>query len=613
MEIKDLSQAQCILLAVHLASESNIAALHSFTPTRPEVFDPELVLRILLTYLPESIEPAKYTKYVQEVGSRLYLDVDREDVAVDTSPVADVTDEQAQKRVKKLHLIQIRPPDFPPNAPEDLLTWFVCHRAARVDSETGMLNLLPSLIEPFLNRNEYIRTWYISVVFPLIRHHLDYYPDEEALDVSVGALESIGGSEGIDLLMNKAVEKFSSSTKDNVARDIKGLVGPWMYGHTERKRRKLGHTDQDGKPPMEKLSKGVRKISLSGVSPEDKTGHDWEYMYRWMVQHAIDKLDLTASAIDEWDGPGDVDLGGYERGSIQYLDEEIQTKLELQYAQAAFAACYAAKVDTEDTVRQAHGILARLAMLLDFVPPPDLATSVESLPQVEQHIARHKEGDEIPSLSPENLLTPDHPLTTPKIDTYMLLQMMVYSAYQLCSLGLPSSLAKVAKLSFTGTAEEQTETLKTILRKIKPAADGQDDGRMASDRAKLLWLWNWGIKLEDDITDQGLGILGRIPRERFEQEMLKTFVDTNSKSMLLLPLRLASRLPCLIIPPWHLCGHGLMLMFAQQKNWILWRMWMDCPWRRRRISNFHSIFPRKTRNALRRRVLLTTPNFQTRL
>jgi hypothetical protein len=542
MEIKDLSQAQCILLAVHLASESNIAALHSFTPTRSEVFDPELVLRILLTYLPESIEPAKYTKYAQEVGSRLYLDVDREDVVVDTTPVAEITDAQAQKRVKKLHILQIRPPGFPPNAPEDLLTWFVCHRAARIDSETGMLNLLPTLIEPFLNRNDYIRTWYISVVFPLIRHHLDYYPDDEALDVSVGALESIGGSEGIDLLMNKAVEKFSESTKDNVARDIKGLVGPWMYGHTERKRRKLGHSKRDEKPALEKLSKGVRKISLSGVSLEDKTGHDWEYMYRWMVQHAVDNLDLTASAIDDWDGPGDVDLGGFDRGTVQYLDEEVQRKLELQYAQAAFAACYAAKADTEDTIRQAHGILARLAILLDFVPPPDLAESVESLPQVERHIARHSGDNDIPSLAPENLLTPEHPLTTPRIDTYMLLQMMVYSAYQLCNLGQPSSLAKVAKLAFTGTVEEQTEMLKTILRKVKPAADGHDDTRMAANRSKLLWLWNWGIKLDDDLSDQGLGILGRIPRNTFEREVLKTFIDTNSKSVWLLLSLLPSRL-----------------------------------------------------------------------
>jgi hypothetical protein len=544
MEIKDLSQAQCILLAVHLASESNVAALHSFTPTRPEVFDPELVLRILLTYLPESIEPAKYTKYVQEVVSRLYLDVDREDVAVDTTLVADVTDEQAQRRVKKLHLLQIRPPGFPPGAPDDLLTRFICHRAARIDSETGMLSLLPTLIEPHLNRNDYIRTWYISVVFPLIRHHLEYYPDHEALDVSVGALESIEGSEGIDLLLNKATQTYSDTAPSNVARDIRGLVGPWMYGHTERKRRKLGHNykPEERKSSLGSLDEGVRKIALTGVGEEDKTGHDWEYMYRWMVQHAIDNIKLVASAIDNWDGPGDVDLGGFERGSVQYLDEEIQIKLELQYAQAAFAACYAAKTDSEETVRRAHEILARLAILLDFIPPPDLATSVESLPLVERHIARHKEDGEIPSLSPGNLLAPDHPLTTPKIDTYMLLQMMVYSAYQLCNLGLPSSLAKVAKLAFTGTTEEQMEMLRSILRKVKHSTDGQGDTRVAADRAKLLWLWNWGIKLDDDLSDQGLGILGRIPREKFEQEMLKTFVETNSKCTE--PAPRFPRLPC---------------------------------------------------------------------
>ena len=68
---KDLSVAQCILLTVHYASEGNIKALHSFTPTRLDALDPELVLRILLAYLPESLDPREYTTYIGEVASRL--------------------------------------------------------------------------------------------------------------------------------------------------------------------------------------------------------------------------------------------------------------------------------------------------------------------------------------------------------------------------------------------------------------------------------------------------------------------------------------------------------------------------------------------------------------
>ena len=98
---KDLSNAKCILLTIHFASGGNIKALHSFTPSHPNVLNPELVFRILLTYLPESLDPQEYTTYVGEVGSRLYLDYEREDVAVDISPVQDITEEHAERRVKK--------------------------------------------------------------------------------------------------------------------------------------------------------------------------------------------------------------------------------------------------------------------------------------------------------------------------------------------------------------------------------------------------------------------------------------------------------------------------------------------------------------------------------
>ena len=108
MDPIDLTPAQCVLLTVHLASESNIKALHTFTPSRLDALDPELVLRILLTYLPEAVDPREYTNYVEEVASRLYVNIDREEVEVNIAPVKDLSDAQAQKRVKKLHLLQIQ-------------------------------------------------------------------------------------------------------------------------------------------------------------------------------------------------------------------------------------------------------------------------------------------------------------------------------------------------------------------------------------------------------------------------------------------------------------------------------------------------------------------------
>lgn len=536
---KDLSQAKCTLLTINYASEGNIKALHSFTPTRSDALEPEFIFRILLTYLPESLEPREYTTYVGEVASRLYLDYEREDVEVDLSPVQDLSEEQAEKKVKRLKLLEIRPPNFPPYAPDDILTRFLCHRTYRIDSETGLLSLVPQLVEPFLDRNDYLRTWYISVVLPLLRIEFEYYPADDSPSLGLSGFERLEGREGVDfLLQNEAGSRHTSravsgSQENEIARDIKGLVGPWMYGHTERKRRKLGHTSeaapQDSE--LENLSNGLRKISLDGVKPGDKTGHDWEHLYRWLVLRARENLPLITLAVDEWDGPADIDLGTFDpRITDVYLDDETQRKLEAQYAQAAFACCYAAQTHAEETIRSAHTILARLAALLDFIPPPDLATSVDSLPKIEKHAAPLDNSHTLADLEPDALLSPEHPLTTPRFETYMLLQMILYSAYQLAGLGHAISMVNVAKLHFYASADEQLALLQRILRHLTKTGARKEDTQWVSDRAKLLWLWNWGIDQDDDGATSGAGVLGKVSRQAFEEEMLKCFTETSCKS-----------------------------------------------------------------------------------
>lgn len=531
-----LTHSQCILLTVHFASQGDIPSLHSFTPTRSDALEPETILRILLTYLPETLEAREYTTYVEEVATRLYLDTDREHVEVDVAPVKDIGEEEAKKNARKIvkGLALCKPVTFPPHAPKDLLTSFLCHRAYNIDAETGLINVIPELVEPFLTRNEFLRTWYISIVLPLLRLGWEYYPEDEdgGVGIALGEWSDVEGKRGIDVLMARCSKEHAK--KEHVARDIRGLVGPWMYGHTERKRRKV-QPDDDDEDDDATLAKQTTKISLSGVQEEDKTGHDWEYLYHWLVLQARENFSLICHAVEEWDGPGDVDLGGFAPGNNdQYLDEDVQGKLEAQYAQAAFAACYAVQADTEATVKGAHAILARLAELLDFIPPPDLASSVESLPKIEEHAFRLDKSQTVADLAPDALLRPEHPLTTPRMETYMLLQMIVYSAYQFAGMGHPMSLVNVAKLHFYASADEQLTVLKKILRGLSNGGARRDESQWNADRAKLMWLWNWGIDADGDGNDMscegaGAGVLGKVKKAEFEKEMLGVFVETSCK------------------------------------------------------------------------------------
>ncbi|GME28012.1 CaiB/BaiF family enzyme [Neofusicoccum parvum] len=487
--LTQLSPAHCVLLATHCAAESNVDALRTLSLARPDAFDPDTLLRILLTFLPESADPSTYSTYAQEIASRLYLQ-QRAKLEVDAAPVKDLSDSQAQKRVRKLDLLPLAHSSCA-HDDLDLLTLFLIHRAYRIDAETGLLALIPQLVDPFLDHSEYLRTWFISNVLPLLRLDFEYYPN----DGSVTSLEKFGGlhgSQGVDVLVAKAetTKDNPPANESNIARDIKGIVGPWMYGADQRKRRKVHDTAR------RRSSVGISAVEQAHQGEDVVPGaaqnhHDWEYVYAWMVRTAPQRFDLVSDAVEYWDGPGDVDLGGYEDPSRQDgLDEEVQARLEQRYAQAAFASVYSADSNTRETIEAAHSVLVRLASIMEFVPPPDLATSVEMLPKIEGHTSiLHQTSSSV--LQPDTLLNPNHPLTIPTVETFSLLQIFVYSAYILADLGHPISLNNLAKFQFHSDEDGQLQMVNKVLKGLVSGSKNNEE-MWAAARRKLIWLWNWG-------------------------------------------------------------------------------------------------------------------------
>lgn len=520
---KDLSPTKCTLLYIHYASEGNIKLLRSLTAARPDDLKPELVLRILLTYLPESIEPREYTSYVDDLCSERNRDdgLGRDDLEVDITPVKDVDEKQARSRVKRLKLLDLRPPRYPSNGPDDIFTQFLCHRAYRIDDETGLVNLLPQLLQPFLERNEFLRVWYIGTVLPLLRLQFEYYPGDGSQEMGLARFEQLDASETVDFLMRNA-SRTDASEESEVARDIKGLVGPWMYGSSGRKRRKLSH-----QPDREDINGDGGSARLTTAQ---EVNHNWGYMYRWMVLQAQEKFPMVTEAVERWDGPGDIDLGGLDAGhSNRYLDEDTQRELEEQYVRAAFACCYAVESNSEQTLRQAHAILVRLARLLDFDPPPALDTEVEALPNIEDSAIQLENAQKSLNLDPETLLDLQHPLTAPRLDSYMLLQMMLYSAYRFSLLDYSISIANVAKLRFSASTDEQLGLLQRVLHGLSRGGARRDESQWVGDRARLVWLWNGSVDGGNDATNSGTGVLGKIPRQQFEEESLKCLVETSCR------------------------------------------------------------------------------------
>ena len=545
-EIKRLTAAQCVLLAVHLASTANVAALRSLSSSRPDAFSSQLLLRILLTYLPESVDPSLYISYVHEIATQTSpdpLDAEPSSAPIDAVALASLPKPaQAAKRVKKLHLLALEPlassskaasqqKNGQDNGDDEFegdkqdaearaaLSSFVVQRARRIDAETGLLNLVPALVSPFLDFSEELRTWFISVVLPLCRLAYEYYPHSQEGLPSLQAFERLSGAKGVEVLLARCQMRKSEEEKaeSDVGRDIKGLVGPWMYGDSERKRRKLNNRNRAASV-SETLNNTKEEHSERQVA---EARHDWEHVYAWIVQTAAHDLKLAFHAIEEWDGPSDVDLGGYEKHGY-HLEDDVLQRLERQYAQAAFAAIYAADASSPETIEEAHTVLARLSRLLDFEPPPELAANVELLPRVDaQSSILNKTTSN--SLSVDNLLEQAHPLTTPAPEAFSLLQILVYSAYILGSVGHPVSVLRTAKLRFFSSKNEQMNLLQNILHSLSSGTK-KDEQQWLQIRARLIWLWSWGASIEDTSAQTGAGIFGKIERSDFEKEIINALL-----------------------------------------------------------------------------------------
>ncbi|OJD29133.1 secretory pathway sec39 [Diplodia corticola] len=519
--IRQLSPAHCVLLATHCAADSRIPALRSLSLARPDAFSPETLLRILLTFLPESAEPSTYNLYAQEVASRLYTQqIPQADV--DTSLVGHLSSSQAQKRVNKLDLLPLAHTSCT-DLKLDLLTLFLIHRAYRIDAETGLLGLVPPLVDPFLDHSQHLRAWFISTILPLLRLDFEYYPNGSSA-TPLEKFAGVQGPSGVDFLIRKAEEaSVDSDTEDTrIARDIKGIIGPWVYGFDQRKSRKVlniaRRRSSVGSSVAEQIHQGEN--AAPGAARDH---HDWEHVYAWMVRKAPQRFDLISNAVEYWDGPGDVDLGGYEDPNHQDgLDEETQSHLERRYAQAAFASVYCAESDSKHTIEAAHSVLVRLSQIMDFVPPPDLASSVEMLPKIEGRTSV-LHGTTTAILQPDTLMNATHPLTVPTAETYALLQIFVYSAYILADLGHPIAINNLARFRFHADEDDQHQLVNKILKSLvnRPKSD-EEMWRAA--RNKLLWLWNWGMDPSEEHAANGPGIFGKIARFSLEEVILTSLL-----------------------------------------------------------------------------------------
>lgn len=497
-----LSAPKIVLLAVLLAAKADLDSLSFVAANHGSVLRRELLLRILLTYLPETLKSEEYVSFIEEVHRGEY--VANEHWEVDTSAVDHLSEEEAVSKIRKLHLLKLSWPEAPPDAEEDPLTLFLLRRAHKVDEEAGLLTQLPDLLAPFLQHSQSLRTWTISVLLPLLRRNFEYHP-ESSSTITLAGFEQLNDHAAVDLLLSQtgAQEDYA-----NVGRDLRGLLGPWLYN--------------DNRWKLVKSKKG----DSEDFEEESWMCPGWEEMLVWLTSKATTTWQIPVRAIDDWHGPEDVDLGGYGQ---MWMNDEKQQYLERRYARAALACAYLIPEATTEALTGAYTIAQEVTKLLDD-PLPPLQTAASNLSPVADLGSTNIMFAKNATFLRNNLLDESNVLTKPSKLATELLSALVISAFLSTRAGSPTTVRRAGELALLQDEREQKTEFLKLIHTISERGPNSDDKFWIKARNEVLWLRDWGAEEEapPDEEEYCFGIFGRLKRDFVEVEMLKALLAHTS-------------------------------------------------------------------------------------
>lgn len=510
------SAPRIVLLATYLAARSDIESLTTLATHHSKVLRQDLLLRILLTCLPETLPPSHYVSLVQRIESASF-DIDVQPREVDWSSVQDITDDEAARKVRKLRLLPLAGENAPTDASNDPVSLFLIHRAHRVDQEAGLLTQLPDLIVPFLDHAPCIRTWMVSTLLPLLRRDHEYYPHNPAAQ-TLADFDRMSDQAAVDLLLSQT--GTSQESLPHVGRDLRGLLGPWLYNDARWRRgdenNNYGGHDQ---PPNHTICPG------------------WEHVLEWITLQASKSWEVAVKAVDQWDGPGDVDLGGY---ASMWLEDEEQEYLEQRYARAALASAYLIPEASVEALTGVNSIITKIMALLDQDPCPTLQVASSLLPPFVDPDGEQLLCAKNATYMRNDLLAESNPLTNPNGTSTQLLHILTLSAFILSKGGVPCTVRKAGELAFLQDEREQKAEATKFIHSLSNNGPKSDDRYWIRARNELLWLRDWGAEEAQDSSDvQAQGIFGQLNKEFLEIECLKAFLSNTRKTCGVTPARVS--------------------------------------------------------------------------
>jgi len=291
----------------------------------------------------------------------------------------------------------------------------------------------------------------------------------------------------VELLLSMS---SSGKSKPDLARNLRGLVGPWIAGVTEFKRQK------------------------SNVSGDDGLRSGWREVNEWLLSRSSSDRDLVVDAFTQWDGPGDVDLGGYERRDVN--EDQIRL-LQQDYGQTGLAIVYAADANVK-SLEGSFKIVSRVPTLLQIDLDANIPIDSPTLPSLRLNLDAISSASRA-SLLHNTLLDPSNPLTVPSATSLAFVRALLLSLRILQEFGHPISCSAAATMCLQGSEDAQSRMLRSIVDSI--AKQTRASRSWPRIREQILWLREWGHPTGGDKYH---GLLWRIPRDVMETEILKTML-----------------------------------------------------------------------------------------
>ncbi|KAK4147244.1 protein transport protein sec39 [Dichotomopilus funicola] len=513
-----LSPAKLVLLAVHCAVNGDIDSLTTLAGRHTNVLRKDLLLRILLTYLPETLPSSRYIDLIRYLGSGDFPDPTNAEV--DCSAVEDLEEDQAAKKVRKLRLLPLTLPETQDTdssistASEDSLSLFLLRRSYKVDEEAGLLDELPALLLPFLNHSPHIRSLLVSAVLPLLRRNCEYYP-QDPISYALHDFEQLPDRVAVNLLLSHTGTHANGLAA--VGRDLRGLIGPWLTG--DKRWKQPRHRDTLESPPAGKeTAEGVEEVPCPG----------WDEVLRWLTTQASRNWRIAVNAVQQWDGSGDADLADW--GSLTLSDTQREY-MEGSYARAALASAYLIPEASLDALDGAYNIISRVAELRDLTPISPLTSELAVLPPLTEQIPEDLAIARNTTYMRNDLLSAFNPLTTPSDASTALLQALTLSAHILTKAGCPCTIRRAGELALLRDEREQKAEFSKLIHTLGNNGPKTDDKFWMKARDDILWLRDWGA--EDSWSSEGVprGVFGQIKREFLEVEVLKVLLSNTRYSL----------------------------------------------------------------------------------